>query len=802
MQKLDPNLAFSFHEEEDNDAIDIKGWILRILRLWPWFIITGALALTVAWFYLRVKEPVFQSVAAILVKDDSKGGGSVLDNPLLDELNIGGKGKLVENEIEVISSFNLLRDVVRKERLYLSVKNRGQIASWTAYGNSIPFILEIENPDKIENGYNWVYNYNHDPFMLQTTENGNAIEILNGKWYQFKEIRFRFLPNPGYKSSERTDILAQRTEFEITIIPIQSATQSLKGQLRVSPVGKVVSVIGLSISDLNSERATKVLQSIIEIYNRQGLDDKKQVNTNTIDFLTERLKVVEMELKEVESQVENFKRANRITNVSSEADVYLEMAKEIDRLNADQQTKVNIISELERELLFNQNNPKLVPSSLGVADASLAMLIQRHNELVLQRERLIEKAGIKNPLLVDVDNQVKDIRKSLLENVKNLKAGSEIALRDISQENRKLSAKLMNIPALEKNLIQISRDRNVQEQLYLFLLQKREESAVALASTVKDSRTIEDPRSIGQIGPNRSKIFAMAAAIGFLVPLMFLIIRDFFDNKVADRKEVEAKTKAPLLGEISYLKKRNGAIEITEKSRSSVSEQLRGIRTGLSFSGKGEGAKTILITSHRPGEGKSFTSLNLAASYALLDKKVVILEFDLRKPRLMQNLGLSATIGISNFLTRAMNINDVLVEVPGYNGNFWVMPTGPIPPNPAELILGENMKVLMDNLTARFDHIIIDSPPFTVVTDATLLQKFADIGVIILRQGYSDKDAYADINNRIHQFPDFPTYLVLNGVGRTTKYSYSASKYGKGFGYGYYGDEPVPWFKRILKFLK
>lgn len=785
---------------EEDDSIDIKGWILRILRLWPWFVLTGGLALTVGWYYLKYTEPVYQSVAAILVKDEKKGGGSVLDNPLLEELNIGGKGKLVENEIEVIRSFNLLRDVVRKEHLYLSVRNKGRIAAWTTYGKNLPFHLEVENPDTIDNGYTWVLNVLKEPWQLVTEEKGPIIPVERGKWYQFKQIRFRLWPNVQYIKPKDNKAIEVRPEFEISLLPVQSVAQSIKGQLAVAPVGKMGSVIGLSYTDFNGERATDILKSIIEIYNRQGLQDKNEVNANTINFLTERLDVVERELKGVEGQVENYKRANKITDVSSEAATYLEMAKDIDRLNADQQTRVNVISGLEQELMQNQNNPRLVPSSLGIADPSLTMLIQRHNDLILARDRMIEKAGELNPLSVDLDNQVKDIRISLLENVRNLKSSFETALSDISRENRILSVKLNNIPALEKNLIQISRDRNVKEQLYMFLLQKREESAVALASTVKDSRTIEDPRNMGQIKPNRNKIMAIAAAFGFLLPFLGLVIRDFFDNKVADRKEIEAKCKVPLLGEISFLKKMDGPIEITPKSRSLVSEQIRGIRTGLSFTGKGEEAKTILITSHRPGEGKSFTSLNLAASYALLDKKVVILEFDLRKPRLMRNLGLSATPGISNYLTSKMNLDEVLVEVTGYKGNFWVMPTGPIPPNPAELILGKNMKSLMDELLARFDHIIIDSPPFSAVTDATLLQMYADVGVIILRQGFSDKEAYSDINDRVNQFPDFPVYIILNGVGRTAKYSYYGSKHGQGYGYGYgyFDQEKESWLNKIF----
>jgi tyrosine-protein kinase Etk/Wzc len=398
-------------------------------------------------------------------------------------------------------------------------------------------------------------------------------------------------------------------------------------------------------------------------------------------------------------------------------------------------------------------------------------------------------AGTQNPLYRDLTMQVKSVRQDLLENVKNLRKAYDIQLADVIIRDRRLAATMNSLPAMEKKLLEISRDRNVKEQIYLFLLQKREENAIALASAVKDTRTIELPHASKQTYPLVLPTYGSAIALGFFLAIIPMILIDVFDDRIGSAKEIAAKCLAPLLGEINYLKHLNYPIQIGQNSRTVIAEQIRSIRTNLNFTELGSELKTILVSSHIPGEGKSFTCLNIAASYAILQKKVVVLEFDLRKPRVLKSLGLTSKTGISNVLTGNAALSEVVMEVEGFEGHLFVMPSGPIPPNPAELILGKYMQPLMEQLRAQYDVVIIDSPPFSLVTEALLLKNHTDATIIILRQGYSKKDALKQINEKFLQEQTKKVYTILNGVNRTSRYSYYTAKYSEGYsdqyGYGY-----------------
>ncbi|MBO9660261.1 MAG: polysaccharide biosynthesis tyrosine autokinase, partial [Chitinophagaceae bacterium] len=582
------------------------------------------------------------------------------------------------------------------------------------------------------------------------------------------------------------------SEYHRAIIPITAATTCYNRGLSVSAV-KQASVVNLTISDPNREKARTVLATLIDIYNRQGLDDKNKVTANTIDFLNERLKAVALDLQGVEGQVQRFKTEHQITDVSSDAQRYMDMARGIDAQKAESETQLNIVTALERDLLLNQDNPSLVPSTLGIQEVSLTSLVEKHNSLILEKER-IEKnkeIGPSNPLLIDLTQQVQETRRKLLANVRNLKEAYRITLNDISRKDVQLRGQIRNVPQMEQKLVEIQRNRNVQEQLYAFLLQKREEAAVTLASNIPDARTIVKARGLGQVSPKSKAIWSLAILMGILLPLITMLVGDFFNNKVGDAAEVEQKAKVPFLGIISHIRKIQSPIAISEKSRSVVAEQIRTLRTSIGFTGKGKDVRKLLITSSQPGDGKSFVSLNLAASHALLNKRTVIVELDLRKPHVGKYLGVQAKQGISSVLAGKSTLDEVIIEIPGYNENLYLLPAGYLPPNPAELISGKAMENLIAELSRRFEYVIIDTPPFGLVTDAVLLQQYVDITLVVLRQGHTHKNVYNDINQRIGQKPDFPMYTILNGVGWKQRYQgYGYGKYG-GYGYtkGYYQEE-------------
>lgn len=772
---------------QNEESFNLKKWLFRMFRMWPWFLVSLLVCLFAAWLYLRYTNPIYKAVASVMVKDEKKGA-EMMDNSMLKEIGLGGNNKLVENEIEILKSYDLMEAVVNKLQLFVSIKHIGRIRDVAVFGDNIPFAFEIINPDAVKKTLHWTVTDAGNTVLFQGGDYKQPISLKYNELYQTGNIHFRCVHSSLYGDSTLNNTAKNNTQYKVDVTPPDKTVLQYTDKLSVDAASKVATVINLQIKDLNRERATAILQSLINIYNQQGIEDKNRVSDNTIDFLNERLIAVSNELQGVENSVEKFKSENRVTDLSSDAQQYLTMSQQIDIQKAKSQTQLNIINALQKDLELNQDNPQLVPSTLGIEEPSLGQLIEKHNQLVLQKERLQQKSGPKNPMLIDLQDQIKEIRSRLLTNVTNLKKAYTISLNDVSGQDMLLSNRIRNVPLLEKKLVQITRNQNVQQQLYAFLLQKREEAAVTRASNIEDSRTIVKARGLGIVSPKRNMAWTLSVLLGLVFPVILITVKDFMNTKIGDVLEVEQHTNVPSLGLISHVKKLNSPVVINSQSRSAVAEQIRNIRTSISFTGKGQQVKTILVTSFQSGDGKSFVSLNLAAAYALLNKKTVILEFDLRKPHITKNLGIDAKEGISNILAGKSKLEDLLLEIPGYESNLYLLPAGYLPPNPAELISGSKMGCLIKVLKERFDHIIIDTPPFSLVTDAALLQQYADINLVVLRQDYTSKDVYAELKQVAHN-PAIPTYLLLNDVGRRKRYQngYGYSRYG--YAKGYYHEE-------------
>lgn len=783
MQNNTPSSQHQLPEE----SVDIRRMLFKILRNWRWLLLSLFLTMLLAWLYNRYAEPQFRATASIMIRDEKKGGGELLENPLLAELNMGGGGKLVDNEVEVLKSFDLMEEVVRNEQLFLDIRSKGSLTSRSVFGKEAPLIISISNPDAISLPLQWsVSRQPSGKWELDYGSSTKKLSITRGRWYSINGLQFQITDNPDFKAD--TDSANLINAYTLVLTPLKLAVFNYSTALNVQPASKTATIVNLSLTDYNNRRAQTALAALIHIYNQQALEDKNRVTANTLEFLNGRLAIIERDLQAVEGQVERFKSTNRITDVSAEAQQYLDQVKQVDIQKAEQQTQLSILESLEENLKANQDNPKLVPSGSGIAEPSLSEMIQTHNRLVLERERQAERLGPKNPIPVDLANQIANLRASLITNIGNLKQAYRINLNDITSKEAALNARITNIPKIQKDLVQIQRDQSVKEQLYFLLLQKREESAVTLASNTPDSRSIEKARSIGMVSPKKPLIMAIAFLLGLLIPIGIIYLINLFSNKIENKDEVEQKCKVPVLGEISYVKKDTSPIVVHKGSRSIVAEQFRVIRTNISFTRPGHSPSTILVTSHRPEEGKSFTSLNLAASYALLNKKVVVLEFDLRKPRLGVALNIHAESGISNYLAGSTShLDQILQEVPEFEKRFWLLPTGPIPPNPAELILGDKMKQLMEELHKRFDYIILDTPPYGLVTDSSLLAAHADISVVVLRQGFTFNWVLQELNKKLSDNPSQPLYTVLNRVGEKKQYG-SYKKYG--YGYTEYFDVP------------
>ncbi|MFT3750083.1 MAG: polysaccharide biosynthesis tyrosine autokinase [Agriterribacter sp.] len=779
-------------------SADIKLFFQKIFQSWRWILMFMTGMIILAYLYGRYAEPVYRSQASVMIKDEKKGGAGLLDNPLLKELDMGGGGKLVENEIEVLQSYDLMESVVRKEQLFLNIRRKGKFVKRSVFDKEVPFSINVINPDTLGLPFQWIVTHNDNNTLTLNYGGAKDLNITAGKEYIINGLKFVLSNNYAFNSIK--DSSNNNNEYILSFISIKLAVDKYTNALNVTAASKNATIINLELRDHNEIKAVRALNSLISIYNRQALEDKNKVTSNTLNFLNGRLAIMEGELRTVEGQVQQLKSNNRITDISAEAQQYADQAKEVDYQKAQQQTQLNILASVENNLKSNQEDAELVPSGAGVADAGLNLLMQDYNNLVLQYRRQSEKLGGKHPMTVDLRNQIANTRQSLLGNISNLKQNYRINLNDLSGKDAELNARIRSIPKIEKNLVQIKRDQSVKEQIYFLLLQKKEESSITLASATADSRNVERPRSAGIVSPKKGLIFIIALLFGALIPIGIIYIRGILNNKIESKDEVERKCKAPVIGEISYVRKNNSPIVIQKASRSIVAEQFRAIRTNISFTRTGNETKNILVTSHRPSEGKSFTSLNLAATYALLNKKVVVLEFDLRKPRLSSTLSISSESGISTYLSSPkMDIDVILKEVPGFEKRFWLLPAGPIPPNPAELILGDRIKSMMEELNEKFDYIILDTPPYSLVTDSSLLAHYADISVVVLRQGFTFEWVLRELNKKIDENPSQPLYTIINRVGEKSYYG-NYRKYG--YGYSEYFDVPVKnkkWWQFWIK---
>jgi len=678
------NTRALLNDIKDESTVDLKQVFVNILNGWPWILLSTIFMVALGFMYNRYAEPVFKAKSAILVKDEKKGGAGLLDNPLLKDLQFGEGGKLVDNEVEVLHSYDLMDATVRKGQLFLDIKREGKFTNRSVFGDEFPLTVRIANPDTISNSFTWevVQRKSDNKWWINYKDKGQTLPVTMGKWYSINGVIFQLdysSPHSEDSTVVKEDTAAVENKYLFKFYSVNSTVNAYLAALNIQPVSKTASIINLELTDHNAKRAKETLSSLIYIYKSQGLEDQKQVSSNTLEFLNGRLAIIERELQTVEGQVERFQTNNKITDIPTEGQIYLDQAKDVDQQKVQQETQLNILESLETSLQDNQDNGKMVTSASGILEPSLAALIQAYNQLVLERERQTTRLGPKNPITVDVANQVKNTRESLIDNIASLKKAYRITLDNINRKDAELSMRIKSMPTIQKNLVQIKRDQSVKEQLYFFLLQKKEEAAITLASITADSRSIEQARSTGIVSPKKQLVLVISVLLGVFLPAVIIYIRSLLDNKIGDKDEVEQGCNAPVLGEISYAKKEKSPIVVERGSRSIIAEQFRVIRTNVGFTrNDGKEPQVILITSHRPEEGKSFVSLNLAASFALLDKKVVVLEFDLRKPRLSQALKVVSEKGISNFLSNAtVSLDSLLYEVPGFNDDFSLLPAHP-----------------------------------------------------------------------------------------------------------------------------
>lgn len=754
---------------EDKENNLISELLFKYLPYWPLFLVLFVVFGAGAWLYLHYATPIYEASATILVKDEKKG---VDDANLMEQLDLFGSKKLVENEIEVIRSRMLMHEVVENLSLYAPVMEEASFKARSAYLSS-PIAIQALKPDSIqidEDKENKTY-FTYDDSKKEVVI-GNRHYPLN-TWVPEGLNVLRFVPNAYYTPSKE-----KQKKLYFSLLSAKVVTDGMMNAVKVTQATKLASVINLKIRDAVPRRGEDVLNGLIAAYNRAAINDKNALAFNTLKFINERLKLVTSELDSVESGIQKYKTREGIVDISAQGQQYLESVGLNDQKLSEVNVQLAVLDQVEKSLT-QSNQPGIVPTTLGVDNPALASLLGKLYELEVQYEGLQKTTAENNPLLISLRNEIDKIKPNVLANVRLQRQNLEAGKANLTGTSNQYAAILNRLPQKERGLVQISRQQTIKNGIYSFLLQKREETALSYNSAVSDTRIVDDGQSgIKPVSPKHMLVYLIAMVGAFGAGAAFVAIREVFNQQIVFRSEIEQYTSIPVIGEIMMGDKETPFV-IEEGGRSVIAEQFRQLRTSLAYIGINTRKKKILVTSTIAGEGKSFISVNIATSLAMTNKKVVLLEMDLRRPALSPIFNMSRQIGLTNYFVGDKDA-DHIIKSTTVNPNLFFIPSGAIPPNPSELIMNGRMDELLKYLETIFDYIVIDTAPVSPVTDAYLLSPMCDATLYVVRHGVTPKASIKVLDANMLVRPLKNVAIIFNGVRNR-----GFGQYGYGYGYGY-----------------
>ena len=786
--------------EADDKEIDIQELLFKYLIHWPWFVGAVIVCLIAAYVYLYIATPVYNISATVLIKDDKKGGNS--NNVAgLDELGLSGlitSSQSIDNEIEVLRSKTLVKEVVNYLNLYVTYQDDDQIPSKELYKTSPVQVSMI--PQEAEN-------LKKNIVIEMVVQPQGSLDV-NVKMRD-KEIQKHFEKLPAILPTDQGTLSFFQTKDSIsskkmeevsypvqdvrhitaTISQPMNVARGYCENLSIEPTSKTTSVVTLSLKNSSLQRGQDFINQLLEMYNRNTNNDKNEIAQKTAEFIDERIGIISKELGSTEADLETFKRDAGITDLSSDAQIALTSNAEYEKKQVENRTQISLVEDLKKYL--GHNEYEILPSNVGLKDITLAAQIDRYNEMLIERKRLLRTSTENNPAIINLDTSIRATKANVQATLEGTLQGLFITKADLDREAKRYMRRISDAPGQERQYVSIARQQEIKAGLYLMLLQKREENAIMLAATANNAKIIDDAiADVIPVSPKRSIIYLAALCLGIAIPVVVIYLIDLTKFKIEGRADVEKLTSVPIAGDIPLTDEKNtkeGSIAVFENQNNLMSETFRNIRTNIQFMLQND-KKVILVTSTVSGEGKSFTSANLAISLSLLGKKVVIVGLDIRKPGLNKVFNLSSKEkGITQYLANPEMDLMSLVQSSDVNRNLYILPGGTVPPNPTELLARDGLDKAIEILKKNFDYVILDTAPIGMVTDTLLIGRVADLSVYVCRADYTHKAEYALINELYHEqkLPNLCT--VINGVDlkkRKYGYYYGYGKYGKHYGYG------------------
>jgi tyrosine-protein kinase Etk/Wzc len=754
---------YSSHEKSEEK--DIKKILSRYWNYKYLFGLSIGLSCIGAYFYTRYDIPKYKITSTLLIEDD-KLSPNLSASDFFNDLDITKSEKSVENEIQVIKSLGLMQRVLKELSLNMSFHIKGRVNDVELYGDNVPVKIIFSKLNPLAYGKQIIMHINdNNSFQLEEDENNISIHSFGEEIEKAYGI-FTVISNFNFSSKEA------KKPILIRFYDPNKQALAFNAKLSVAPVEKGASVLALSMVDEIPKRGKDIINKLIEVYNDEELEINNQVASNTIKFIDDRLKYITSDLSEVEKNIENFKRKNELIDMSSQAKLYVEEASEYNRQIASSIVQQEILESIKTYLENQSNDFHLVPSSLTIEDYTLASLVEKFNELQLERERILRNAKTSNPVVTNINDQLLNLKVNILENIKNITQSLGIKKESLETSINRYKLKIKEVPTIERELVEIDRQYGIKKELYLYLLKKREEASLSLAASISSSRVIDSAiSSHNPINPGKSLIMLAAILLGFFISIGIIYIKSLFYDKVQILNDVKIITNTPILGEVLHNTGKDRVI--TEKTKGQLSEMFRLIRANLLFSDSFKNTRTLMVTSSINGEGKTFFSINLGASLALAGKKVVLLGFDLRKPQLMQQLNLpDYNFGISTYLKdQDTNPEEILIPT-GVVEGLDIIGSGPIPENPTELMISNRVNELITRLKEKYQYIIIDTPPVGLVADALSLCSLVDSTIYLIRYNYSNKKQIETIENLCKEKILKNPMIVLNDAKKENSNSY------------------------------
>jgi len=763
-QRINKNLK----KEETPISQIIAGYI----SYWPLFLSCIALAMAGAYIYVRYTIPKYEASASLLLKDEKKGAE---DSRQMESLDIISTKKIIENEVEVLQSATLLDSIAVQLRLYAPIFYEGKIRIQSAYANC-PVAIEAKRPDKLRSAEKIPVSFDGKTGSVTFGNNNKAAlnEWVNTEW---GEIRFIENPSHNHNPGEKP--------FFFNLMRAKSAAGYISGAVSVDPVSKTSSVIMLKCKDEVPEKAEDILKSLIYFYNKASINEKNNLVSNTIASIEERLMVVRSNLDSIQKKVKDYRTTHRAVDLSSQSNMYLQSVGSSDAKLSEVSTQLAALNDLKKVVSSNES-VGVLPSAGGVADATLTQQMTALNNAQLELERMKKTVGEGNPVVLQLKEQISKMKPNIITNIETQINNLQLTRSNFATTSGRYSSMLSGIPEQERELLEISRDQNIQNGIYSFLLQKREESVLSYTDTNTDSKVINYPKATSNpVSPKKNIIYMASLLLGLLLPVVFVNGREMLNNKVLYRKEIEDMTTIPVIGEIVH-NKSNNSLVLEPGKRSFIAEEFRKVRVSLLFLGIDSYHKKILVTSSIPGEGKSFIAANLAVSLAMTGKKVALVDIDLHNPSLGKLFDVTTQeIGVSEYLMGEKKLSDIVRSVPNH-ANLSFVSSGGLHPTPSELLENGRIQQLIAELEEEFDLVVIDTAPVVMVTDAYHLSSLSDATLYVVRHKYTPKMLVKrlDENNKINPLKN--PAIIFNGIKAR---GFTENNYGYGYDYVYGGKQ-------------